>query len=295
MILNIVSSGYEDYYSLTIYTNSGAEVVVENKYATYTKVADKMGTVAFCVTEGSWNIVSTKDGQSKMASINVIKDNILDMMLTYYPEFEYDGEYEIINEGEMNWHIKFKTSGTLNFSNLNNVVDGIEVFLVGGGANGSSGGSGGAGNGGNGGATRTETVTLSRDTNYQIIIGAGNEATSGFGFTASAGGGAKGGRAGWIESASPHGYAGGDGTYAFNDTAYARYGAGGGGGAGAWDGAYGSAGRGGDYGGGNGGGANASGGNGLANTGGGGGGGGWSMGGGGAGGSGIVIIRNKRS
>ena len=211
------------------------------------------------------------------------------------PQITFTGEYQEIVESKDNWHIELLTSGTLNFQKLKNATDGIEVFLVGGGNSGGGGNAGGGGNGGNGGATRTENVIPLSKTDYPITIGAGGGATSAFGFTATAGGGASGGRAGWIEGASPNGYAGGDGTHAFGDTAYPKYGAGGGGGAGAWDGSYGSAGAGGKDGGGGGGGPNGGGGSGKPNTGGGGGGGGWSVGGGGAGGSGIVIIRNKRS
>lgn len=295
MILNVTSGGNEDYYSLMVHTNSNAEVVVENKYDTYTKTADKIGSAAFCVTEGIWNVTSTKDGESKTVSINVVEDNILDMIFNYSPEFEYGGEYEVINEGGVNWHIKFKTSGTLNFTSLNNAVDGVEVFLVGGGGRGENavGGVGG-GSGGAGGSTKTESVTLVRNTDYQITIGGSGGETSGFGYTASSGKAGAGGSAG-LETPDCDGGDGSNGKYAFNDKAYARYGAEGGGGCGAWDGAYGRGGSGGDYGGGKGGGANSNGGSGKANTGGGGGGGGLITGTGGAGGSGIIIIRNKRS
>ncbi len=193
-----------------------------------------------------------------------------------------------------NWRIHFLVSGTFTVSELNGAENGIEAFLVGGGNRGGNGGSGGGGSGGNGGQTRTETVTLIQGTEYQITIGGSNEATIGFGYTAAAGLGAGGGRAGWVEYASPNGFPGGDGASAFNAGTGILYGAGGGGGAGAWDGAYGGVGQGGNYGGGNGGGPNAWGSAGLPNTGAGGGGGGWASGQGGSGGSGIVIIRNAR-
>ena len=211
------------------------------------------------------------------------------------PQIAFTGEYQEIVESKDNWHVELLTSGNLNFQKLKNAANGIEVCLVGAGNSGGSGDGSGGGNGGNGGAVRTENVIPLANTDYTIIIGGSNGATSAFGYTASPGGGGSGGRAGWTSGASPNGYPGSDGTHAFGDTAYPRYGAGGGGGAGAWDGAYGRPGLGGDYGGGNGGGKDASGATGKANTGGGGGGGGCTTGGGGAGGSGIVIIRNKRS
>lgn len=212
------------------------------------------------------------------------------------PVFTYTGEHLVTDEGNKNWNIQLLTSGVMKPSQLRGAAKGVEVFLVGSGNSGNNGHAGGGGSGGDGGETKTVNVTLSYGVEYQITIGAGGEATTGFGHTANAGGGSPGGGggSGGLEP-SPNGKDGSAGTHAFGDTSYARYGAGGGGGCGTWDGAYGSVGSGGDYGGGNGGGNNANGKDGIANTGGGGGGGGWSGGKGGSGGSGIVIIRNKRS
>ena len=215
---------------------------------------------------------------------------------TGVPEFTYTGSYKTVNESGENWHVEFYTSGVLNFQKTRNATDGIEVFLVGGGNSGANGNDSGGGRGGNGGTTQTGTATPVQKTDYPITIGAGGGTTSAFGYTAPAGGGASGGSGGSLTGAAPNGNNGSDGTRAFGDATYARYGAGGGGGAGAWDGANGRAGMGGDYGGGKGGGAwNDPATAGLPNTGGGGGGGVYGNYIGASGGSGIVIIRNKRS
>ena len=299
MILNVVSGGNEDYYPLAIHTNIGAEVVVENEYETFTKIADDNGCAAFCLTEGVWNVTSTKDGQSKTISINISEDNnnSFDMIVNFMPQFTYSGKYELIAENTKDWHIKLKTTGDLIFTELVGANDGIEVFLVGGGNGGDAGNDSGGGRGGNGGATRTESVEISTNNVYAVTIVSSGGNTSAFGYNATAGGGSSGGKAGLLSmtDGGPHGGDGSNGKYAFGDTAHARYGAGGGGGAAAWDSASGSAGSGGDYGGGNGGAVNAVGSNGKSNTGGGGGGSGWGSNRGSSGGSGIVIIRNKRS
>lgn len=216
------------------------------------------------------------------------------------PKFTYSGEYRVNDEGNKNWNIQFLTSGVLKFIQRKGATRGIDVFLVGGGNSGANGNvDTGGGRGGNGGEAKTISAKPALNTEYKITVGGSGESTSGFGNTAAAGGGANGGSGGANSQYNPSGGKGSDGTYAFNDTSYARYGAGGGGGVGVWlgaDGVDGTGGKGGDYGGGNGGTSyyNAST-AGLANTGGGGGGGYAAGGSGSPGGSGIVIIRNKRS
>lgn len=233
---------------------------------------------------------------------------------TGLPEFTYTGEYQLLDEGEKNWSIKFLTSGTLNFSKPRSALKGIEVFLVGGGGIGGFGGGYNGGGGGGGGYTKTATAEVTADTNYPIIIGGSGGITSGFGHTADCGangaestsgaGTGTGGAAGVHGGGEViNGGTGGDGVYAFSDSTYGRFGGGGGGGGATWGdtngGVQGTGGAGGTGGGGTGGagvssGVGNNGSSGTANTGGGGGGGG-NNGIGGAGGSGIVIIRNKRS
>lgn len=318
MILNVVSGGNQDYYSLTIYTNSGAEVVVKNKYDTFTKTADSKGCVAFCLSEDIWDVTVTTDGQSKSISVSVTKDESIDMTVSYMPKFTYDGNYDMITESTKNWSIKFYTGGTFKLTELGTASDGIEVFLCGGGGSGGNGGGYGGGGGGGGGYTTTGNFIPIKDQLYTITIGGSNGATSGFGLTAnpgtsgsggsngdysySASGGAGTGKGGGGGMGSGgiqgNGYNGGAGAYAFGISGSTLYGGGGGGGGCATsssDGA--SGGNGGATGGGKGGTGGAystSPTAGVDNTGGGGGGGGGYYRGGAAGGSGIIIIRNKR-
>ena len=236
------------------------------------------------------------------------------MPTTGIPQFTYTGEYQLINEGSENWHLQLLTSGTLNFKNLKNATDGVEVFLVGGGGNGGFGNVYNGGSGGGGGYTATGNLVPKIRTEYPITIGGSGGVTSGFGYSASPGqngatgavngagkiavggnGTGKGGNGSQTYAATvENGKPGSAGIHAFGDSTYSIYGGGGGGG-GAKSDNISQGGTGGAGGGGAGGAGGAGGTSGTANTGGGGGGGGGGQCGGGAGGSGIVIIRNKRS
>ena len=226
-----------------------------------------------------------------------------------------------------NWKIYFLTSGTLNFSFLGSASNGIDTYLVGGGGGGggSDGGYGKSNSGGGGGAggqrALANNLTISVNTNYNIVVGKGgtgaaNYATAGgsgenssaFGKIAAGGGGGAlktpgtGGTSGGIggRGNGTSGFAGENGGYEFNQSTGELYGGGGGGGAGylfANNGGCSNGGAGGKGGGGAGGSQSngKTGKNGTENTGGGGGGGGCGYAAGGSGGSGIVIIRNNRN
>ena len=242
------------------------------------------------------------------------------------PVFTYTGTFTTIDDGNNNWRIKFLTSGNLIFSDLGSAINGIDIFMVGGGsASGKYWGNEYYGHGGSGGFTKTvKNKRIRINTTYSIVIGAGGVAqnnafeaggeTSGFGETVAGGTMIEGGCGGAAYENRSDGYSGGsDGAdgggnpaYTAGQWAWASRGKGqgtttrefgepngdlyaGGGGAGASGGSTGGAG-----GGGNGGTQNTAPGKGLPNTGGG--------GGGfyinhpyGDGGSGILIIRNKRS
>lgn len=92
-------------------------------------------------------------------------------VLSALPEYTYEGEHQLIDDGNYNWRIKFKSSGTLNFTNLGSGKNGIDVFLVGGGGGGDHGGGGG-------GFTTTATRSIESNTDYKITIGAGGSGSS---------------------------------------------------------------------------------------------------------------------
>lgn len=82
-----------------------------------------------------------------------------------------DGTYQVLEDGDGNWCIKFLLSGT--FTPLRDMV--IDVFLVGAGGGGYK--SFAYGNGGGGGYTKTvKSIVLTANTAYSIAIGAGGSA-----------------------------------------------------------------------------------------------------------------------
>lgn len=266
-------------------------------------------------TVGTLTVYCNVTNQSGTISSRVATIRVKSTM----PEYTYDGTAVLTDEGNNNWNIQFKTGGDLKFTELGNAGNGIQVFLCGGGGTGGSGGGYGGGGGGGGGYTTTGDFTPVANSSYTITIGGGGGATSGFGLTANPGTSGSGGSNGdYSYSASGgagtgkgggggmgrggiqgNGYNGGAGAYAFGVSGGTQYGGGGGGGGCATSSNEGeSGGSGGATGGGKGGTGGAyseAPSAGVANTGGGGGGGGGYYRGGAPGGSGIVIIRNKRS
>lgn len=82
-----------------------------------------------------------------------------------------DGTYQVLEDGDGNWRIKFLASGI--FTPLQDMV--IDAFLVGGGGGGQNGASYQTNrNGGGGGYTKTITsVVLTKNTPYTITVGDG--------------------------------------------------------------------------------------------------------------------------
>ena len=134
-----------------------------------------------------------------------------------------DGTYQVIDDGDKNWRIKFLSSGT--FTPLKAMT--IDAFLVGGGGGGADASYDLNGNaGGAGGYTKTEKqITLTKDTEYSIVIGAGGLGnnyyqsrstkggdTSAFGFTAA------GGNSKIPNTNAGNGVAGGSGSGSYNGT-----------------------------------------------------------------------------
>lgn len=107
-----------------------------------------------------------------------------------------DGTYQVLDDGDKNWRIKFLSSGT--FTPLKDMV--IDAFLVAAGGGGSSGGAG------SGHTNTVKSIVLTANTSYSIEIGAGGNPssnaitagnaggnTSAFSVTAIGGGGGKAG------------------------------------------------------------------------------------------------------
>lgn len=115
------------------------------------------------ITKGTYNVYCKVTNDA-----GVVTSRIGSLVVeNYLPEFDYNGTYNLIEEGNYNWRIKFLTSGTLKFTKLKTTID---AFAVGG------GGSGGArwGGGGGGGYTKTlSSLTFQEDVEYTVTVGAG--------------------------------------------------------------------------------------------------------------------------
>lgn len=130
------------------------------------------------------------------------------------PSFTYTGSYQAIDDGGGNWRIKFLSSGTLTFKNLKSGKDGIDVFLVGGGGATASdryvqwyGIGYGAG-----GYTKTQkNISATKGTAYQITVGAAQQDSSAFGYTAAKGGNGSASYSTFYDGMIVHGGSGGTG------------------------------------------------------------------------------------
>lgn len=321
--------------TLTITAPVGAIVTVSKDGKSKPSKVATTGTVVFKGLEtGTWTITITNGTDTATKTVEIKADYQAAISFNTIPDFTYTGDFEIVSDDDQpitvsqgNWKIRFLTSGTLTFKNLNGAENGIDVFLVG-------GGGGGSRAAGGGGYTKTlKAVKVSVGTAYLIEVGAGGIAGVGNSKAGSAGGtsnafgasanggeaktngatsfvGANGGSGGGAGSGNGAGGKGGsDGSDGFHrngtnqdsgkgqGTTTREFGesdgklyAGGGGGCTL---ASSHGGDGGDGGGGAGGNTRGGATSGATNTGGGGGGAANSKAGG-AGGSGIVVIRNAR-
>ena len=167
--------------TLTVTAPANVTVTITKDGKTKTKNSGTSGVVVFKgLASGTWTITITGDGKTAQKNVIITTDYSTAISFNAIPEFTYTGDYEIVNDSdepitvsEGNWKIRFLTSGTLTFTNLNGAENGIDVFLVGGGGSGAGGGSN-SDDGGYGGYTKTtKNVAVEVDTEYTITIGSG--------------------------------------------------------------------------------------------------------------------------
>ena len=188
--------------TLTVTAPANVTVTISKDGKTKTKNSGTTGVVVFKgLASGTWTVTITGDGKTAQKNVVVTTDYSTAISFNTIPEFTYTGDYEIVNDSDEpitvsqdNWKIRFLTSGTLTFTNLNGAENGIDVFLVGGGGDGgprqwnpdSNIYQHGAG-GGSGYTTTEKGVTLTTGAEYQIEIGAATGSTSAFSLSASGG------------------------------------------------------------------------------------------------------------
>ena len=91
------------------------------------------------------------------------------------PKFSYTGTYNLVDDGDGNWRIKFLTSGKLTFDKSPGSID---VFLCGGGGGGRNpaypyGNVGWGGGGGGYTTTVLNALVPEKNKEYEIVVGAG--------------------------------------------------------------------------------------------------------------------------
>ena len=223
--------------TLTVTAPVNVTVSVSKDGKTKTKNSGTSGVVVFKVlASGTWTVTITGDGKTAQKNVIITTDYSTAISFNTIPEFTYTGDYEIVNDSDEpitvsqgNWKIRFLTSGTLTFTNLNGAEGGIDVFLVGG------GGDGGTRNwnpdssiychgaGGGGGYTKTQkNIHVTVGTAYSITIGGNTGTTKAFDLSASGGANAHDATRGWEKggnggsgggaTSKPGGTNGGNGT-----------------------------------------------------------------------------------
>lgn len=184
--------------TLTVTAPANVTVTVSKDGKTKTKNSGTSGVVVFKgLATGTWTVTITGDGKTAQKNVIITTDYSTAISFNTIPEFTYTGDYEIVNDSDEpitvsqgNWKIRFLTSGTLTFTNLNGAEGGIDVFLVGGGGDGGRGqnnsDTGGywSGAGGGSGFTTTESVIIKAGVDYSISVPSAGGDAQAFGKTA---------------------------------------------------------------------------------------------------------------
>ena len=186
---------------------------------TKTKQVGEDGVAVFKgLTHGFWKLSITDGEKTAQKTVTITTNYATYISFSTIPDFTYTGDFEVVNDSDEpisvspdNWKIRFLTSGTLKFTNLNGAENGIDVFLVGGGGGNMYHADANAFGGAGGGYTKTEKgVSVDKDITYDITIGAGGDGTSG-GTSSAFGYSASGGETGGTGTHNIGTYKGGDG------------------------------------------------------------------------------------
>lgn len=171
--------------TLVVQTETGSTVTA-TRGTEVRRGPERFGVWAFPgLAPGEWTVKAEKDGRTALKTVTMDGTSSLTLVLRFnaIPTFAYTGSYEIVDDNDNpittsdgNWKIRFLTSGTLTFTELNGAEGGIDVFRVGG------GGGGGnweyaddytAGSGGGGYTSTDRGVAVQAGVAYEIVIGAG--------------------------------------------------------------------------------------------------------------------------
>ena len=216
---NIKNGGTKSTIIVSIVTGSIVAAYTDAACTVLVKNAVEKSSGKFWLTgldNRTYYIKATLNGDEAVTSYTITEYGVYRINMVYrpIPEFTYSGTYEVVEDDDTiisdianykgNWKIRFLTSGTLSFSNLYEAVNGIDVFLVGGGAGSSEKTAGGY--------TLTSTINdLSTGTDYTITIGAGTTGNTDGGNSSAFGETANGGKHGYVTGSGPWKCYGGNG------------------------------------------------------------------------------------
>lgn len=131
---------------------------------------------------GEWTVTGTLGEDEAYELVVLVQETSVDLSYKGVPEFTYSGgdeSYDVIDDGDGDWRIKFYSSGVLTISKLVGARGGVDVFAVGGGGSGANTDSY-AGGGGAGYTTTAKNVAISANTEYEVIVGEGGAGQEGF-------------------------------------------------------------------------------------------------------------------
>ena len=185
--------------ALTVTAPAGATVTVSKDGKSKTKVADLDGVAVFKgLCTGEWTVTITNGEQTSSKTVTITTEYAVLISFSTIPDFTFTGDFEIVNDSDEaittsqdNWKIRFLTSGTLTFTELRGAVNGIDVFLVGGGGSGACRSSNSRNFGGGGGSGYTMTIRavyVSTEVSYSLSIGSGGLSVKGDGVCGKNGG-----------------------------------------------------------------------------------------------------------
>ncbi len=171
---------------LTVTAPANVTVTITKDGKTKTKNSSTTGVAVFKgLASGTWTVTISGDGKTAQKTVVVTTDYSTAISFNAIPEFTYTGDFEIVNDSDEpitvsqdNWKIRFLTSGTLTFTNLNGGDGLLDVFLVGGGGGGAYNANVGITGGGGGYTTTARAIHVSVGQSYDIQIGAGGNSGS---------------------------------------------------------------------------------------------------------------------
>ena len=157
----ISADGRPKDYSYQWYRDGELATWATGPTCTFYNLSQAKSYSVYCVVTNTAGSVTSRTAQLTVKNPNLA--------------YTYTGDHELIDDGDDNWRIKFKSSGTLKFTSLGKWDGVLDLFMVGGG--GASGVSWNisdwCGPGGGGYTKTVKRITAQANVEYPIVVGAG--------------------------------------------------------------------------------------------------------------------------